>query len=75
MTKKEVIAWRELVIKRLLMITRVKYGDKETLEYMRTNTCGWCNDVIGIKHDCSTCKHIVLQANHKIVHAPCKKEY
>ena len=27
------------------------------------------------KHDCSTCKHIVLQADGKIVHAPCKKEY
>lgn len=26
-------------------------------------------------HDCSTCKHLVLQADGKIVEAPCKKEY
>ncbi len=27
------------------------------------------------KHDCSTCKHLVLQADGKVAHAPCRKEY
>ncbi len=26
-------------------------------------------------HDCSTCKHLLLQANGKIVDAPCRKDY
>lgn len=26
-------------------------------------------------NDCANCNHIVLQANEKIVQAPCKKEY
>ncbi len=26
-------------------------------------------------HDCNTCKHVLLQADNKVVEAPCKKDY
>lgn len=57
------------------LLQLVTQGRAKNMEPAKFHTSGNLRVVDDCDHDCGTCKHTLLQADRKIVEAPCKKNY